>query len=142
MKALLSAFWPFWQASRLLTFRSGAPEVPTKTDFDFLTLVTLSAAIGTARWGLFDNEITPPVLFAVYMLQSMLALLFASPRSVSIMALCLVGTNTVATALNFAGMNANEGVLNFATLAWGLFAYIAASRPARPSKASRENTKN
>lgn len=134
MKALLAAVWPFWQAARLLTFRKGTPDVPSKVGFDFFTLVMLSAAIGTARWALFHQGNTPLVMLSVYLFQSFVALVFAPAGSISLMVLCLIGTDTVATALNFAGLHANTGLLYYGLLAWGIVAYICANRRLSPSK--------
>jgi len=134
MKAIFSAAWPFWQAFRLLTFRNGVPEAPSKFGFDFFTLLMLSASIGTARWALFHEGNTPLVMLLVYVFQGLVPLLFVPVRNVSLMVLCLIGTDIVGTVLNFAGLHANTGLLYYGLLAWGIIAYISASRPLRPSK--------
>jgi hypothetical protein len=116
----------------LLSFRN-VQNLPSKFDFDFITLAALTAAMGTARMSAFSQS-GPLATLLVCLAAAFLPVLFAPIAFVSAMLLCWLGTDIVGIVINLTGTNSNKGFIDYGLLGWGLVAYYVASSTIQTSK--------
>ncbi|MBK3780375.1 hypothetical protein G3A43_08895 [Paraburkholderia aspalathi] len=137
-QTLLAVVWPFWQSLRMLSFRN-VQNLPSKFDFDFITLATLTAVMGTARMAAYSKG-TPLASLLVDLVAVFLPAFFIPIRSVSAMLLCWLGTDLVGILINLTGTNSNKGFVDYGLMGWGLIAYFVAAGTIQTTK-SKDKSK-
>lgn len=135
MNPVMAVLAPFWHAWRVLTFRHTAKGLPTKVNFDFITLAALGAAIGTARWSLSNHSIPLLSLLSYCFWPLVFCRTIPVPRMVVVL-LALLGTDLIALALARCGLDTSNGLLYWVFLVWNVSACVVGTRNLNQAKKS------
>ncbi|WP_126223315.1 hypothetical protein [Burkholderia ambifaria] len=131
----MAALAPFWHAWRVLTFRHTAKGLPTKVNFDFITLAALGAAIGTARWSIDHHSIALVTLLSYCFWPLVFCRAIPVPRMVVVL-LALLGTDLIALAMALCGLDTANGLLYWIFLVWNVSAGVVGTRDIDQAKKS------
>lgn len=135
MNPVMAALAPFWHAWRVLTFRHTAKGLPTKVNFDFITLAALGAAIGTARWSIDHHSIALVTLLSYCFWPLVFCRAIPVPRMVVVL-LALLGTDLIALAMALCGLDTANGLLYWVFLVWNVSAGVVGTRNIDQAKKS------
>jgi hypothetical protein len=136
MNPFLEALRLPWHMVRILAFRHNGKGLPARYDFDLVTVAALSLAIGELRWSMLEPEGTPLETASQYGLCLILAALLMPATRFSLMTLAFIGTDLVAIALSYAGIDCSEGWLFDLLVVWCIMASAVADRTVRKGKAA------
>lgn len=133
MNPVVAVLAPFWHAWRVLTFRHTPKGLPTQLNFDFVTLVALGAAIGTARWSIGNHSIPLVTLLSYCFWPLVFSRAIPVPRMV-VVVLAVMGTDLLALTLGRCGLDTSNGLLYWALLAWNVSAGLVGTRKIDPAQ--------